>query len=224
MKINPKTKAEKMITEATPKKETANERPVLIQAVNLRRATVYIRGTSPLIQHSWSEKSKEMLRMTAAERRKVPKTARNPEAEFLAATCWCEGGGYGIPAMAVKSAMIEVAHKDAGLPKTTVRKALRFRVSGIIPMECSEPTMREDIVRIGNNQTDIRYRPEFAEWGAEISFDYDADLLTIRDVVNLTNRAGFSVGIGEWRPEKNGEYGTFEVDTDRATLDEPATK
>ena len=202
-----------MITKTTPKKEKAENRPVLIQAVNLRRATIHIRGTAPLIQHSWNEKSKEMLRMTAAERRKVPKTARNPEAEFLAATCWTADGQYGIPAMAVKSAM----------PKTTVRKALRFRVTGIIPMQCSEPKMREDIVRIGNNQTDIRYRPEFEEWGAEISFDYDADLLTIHDVINLTNRAGFSVGIGEWRPEKNGENGTFEVDTDKATTDEAAT-
>ena len=212
-----------MITKTTPKKELAINRPVLIQAVNLRRATIYIKGTAPLIQHSWNEKSKEMLRMTAAERRKIPKTARNPEAEFLAATCWCEDGQYGIPAMAVKSAMIEVAHKDAGLPKTTVRKALRFKNAGIIPMQCSEPKMREDIVRIGNNQTDIRYRPEFENWGAEISFDYDADLLTIHDVINLTNRAGFSVGIGEWRPEKNGEHGTFEVDTDKPTKDEAVT-
>ena len=212
-----------MKTKTIPKQEATNERPVLIQAVNLRRATIHIKGTAPLIQHSWSEKSKDMLRMTAAERRKVPKKARNPEAEFLAATCWCADGSYGIPAMAVKSAMIEVAHKDAGLPKTTVRKALRFRVAGVIPMECSEPKMREDIVRIGNNQTDIRYRPEFEEWGAEISFDYDADLLTIQDVINLTNRAGFSVGIGAWRPEKNGEHGTFEVDLDRPTIDAPAS-
>jgi len=212
-----------MKTKTIPEQEATKERPVLIQAVNLRRATIHIKGTAPLIQHSWSEKSKDMLRMTAAERRKVPKKARNPEAEFLAATCWCADGSHGIPAMAVKSAMIEVAHKDAGLPKTTVRKALRFRVAGVIPMECSEPKMREDIVRIGNNQTDIRYRPEFEEWGAEISFDYDADLLTIQDVINLTNRAGFSVGIGEWRPEKNGEHGTFEVDLDRPTIDEPAS-
>ena len=205
------------------KGSTTSKRGLVIQAINLRRATVQIRGTAPLIQHAWNEKSKEMLRMTAAERRKVPKVGRNPEAEGLAATYWCEDGGYGIPAMAVKSAMIEAAHKDTGLARTTVRKALRFRTAGVLPMECCEPTLREDIVRVGINQTDIRYRPEFAEWGAKISFDYDADLLTIGDVVNLTNRAGFSVGIGEWRPEKNGENGTFEVDPGSETIDEPAS-
>ena len=74
-----------------------------------------------------------------------------------------------------------------------------------------------------NPRTVLVNRPEFENWGAEISFDYDADLLTIHDVINLTNRAGFSVGIGEWRPEKNGEHGTFEVDTDKPTKDEAVT-
>ncbi len=213
----------KVDTKKKKKSGTTSKRGLLIKAMNLRRATVPIRGTAPLIQHSWDEKSREMLRLTAAERRKIPKVARKPEAEGLAATYWCEDGGYGIPAMAVKAAMIEAAHRDTGLARTTVRKALRFRTAGLIPMECCEPTLREDIARVGINQTDLRYRPEFAEWGAKISFVYDADLLTIGDVVNLMNRAGFSVGIGEWRPEKNGENGTFEVDPGSETIDEPAS-
>jgi len=28
----------------------------------------------------------------------------------------------------------------------------------------------------------------------------------------LIDRAGLSVGIGEWRPEKGGEYGRFKID------------
>jgi hypothetical protein len=28
-------------------------------------------------------------------------------------------------------------------------------------------------------------------------------------VVNLFQLAGFSVGVGEWRPEKNGAFGCF---------------
>jgi len=210
-----------------PKKGTTtikkSRRGLLIQAMNLRRATVCIRGTAPLIQHSWNEKSRAFLKLSAAERRKIPRAPRDPEGEGAGATYWCEDGGYGIPAMAVKCAMIEAAHKDIGLPKTTVKKALRFRTAGLIPLECCEPTLREDIVRVGINQTDIRYRPEFAEWGAEISFVYDADLLTIGDVVNLVNRAGFSIGIGEWRPECKGENGTFEVDPTRDTIDEPVS-
>lgn len=191
------------------------EAPLLITPVNLTKLSFWVTGTSPLITHNWSEKSLRMLRMTAAERRKVPKTGRDPKKEAMSAAYYTENGNYGIPAMAVKSAMIEVAHKDTGLAKTVVRKALRFRKAGVIEMECNEPRIREDIVRVGAGQTDIRYRPEFSEWSANIEMHFDSDLLSENDVLNLVDRAGFSVGIGEWRPEKNGEFGTFEVDRSR---------
>jgi hypothetical protein len=29
--------------------------------------------------------------------------------------------------------------------------------------------------------------------------------------MNLLNTAGFAVGVGEWRPEKDGQYGMFRV-------------
>lgn len=189
---------------------------LLITPVNLEKISFWITGTSPLITHAWSEKALGMLRMTAAERRKVPKTSRDPEKEALGAAYYTKSGDYGIPAMSVKSAMIEVAHKDTGLAKTVVRKALRFSSAGVIPLECEEPTIREDIVRVGNQQTDLRYRPEFYPWSAQVALSFDSDLLSVNDVLNLVDRAGFSVGIGEWRPERNGEFGCFEVDRTRA--------
>ena len=209
-----KTNTTKATTNATttPTSQPINQKPLLIQPVVMRTASLWIKGTTPLIQHAWSKKALEMIRMTAAERRKVPKTGRDPISEGKNAAYVDEDGNFGIPAMAVKCAMIEVAHKDIGLPKTLVRKALRFQSCGVIPMECDHPIIREDIVRVGNGATDLRYRPEFRKWSANIKFNYDADLLSIQDVLNLVDRAGFSVGIGEWRPEKNGEYGTFEVD------------
>lgn len=175
-----------------------------------------IRGTSPLIQHAWSDKGLKMMRMTAAERRKQPKVARDPEAEAESAMYRCEGGEPGLPILALKSALISAAHKDLGIEKTIVKKSLFFPVKDAekcVPLIASDPICREDIVRVGQNQTDLRYRPEFAEWSAQVTCVVDANALTTQDVVNLVNRAGFGVGIGEWRPEKGGEYGRFELDT-----------
>ena len=47
----------------------------------------------------------------------------------------------------------------------------------------------------------------------QIEMQYDAELLKPEDIVNLVNRAGFGCGIGEWRPEKGGEFGRFEIDS-----------
>ena len=139
---------------------------------------------------------------------------RDPEAEFEAATYKTSDGKYGVPVDAIKGSVINAAHKDLGIEKTLVRKALFILCpdpSGILEMECDEPIMREDMVRVGMGSTDLRYRPEFRNWRVTFSIQYDAELLTPEDITNLIERAGFGVGIGERRPDKGGEFGRFRV-------------
>jgi hypothetical protein len=49
-----------------------------------------------------------------------------------------------------------------------------------------------------------------------LNLEIDADALTSDAVVSLIDRAGFGVGLGEMRPEKDGENGRFRVDTNVA--------
>lgn len=187
-------------------------KPITPSTVSFR-----VRGTSPLIQHAWSEKAKAMLRMTAAERKKQPKVKRDPDADAIAAMHTTPDGRPAIPMLAFKASLISAAHKDLGIEKTLVRKALFLPSSAyhsglLAEMDASEPQIREDMVRVGANQTDIRYRPQFDEWSFRAVVEIDPELINEQDIVNLVNRAGFSVGIGEWRPEKGGEFGRFEFD------------
>ena len=191
---------------------TIKLKPIVPKAISF-----WIRGTSPLIQHAWSEKALRMLRMTAAERKKEPKVARDPKEEALAAMYVTDDGRPGLPMLAFKAALISAAHKDLGIEKTLVRKALflpnwAYSEGLVAPLEADEPEIREDIVRVGVGQTDLRYRPEFKNWRVNVILEIDSDLLNEQDVVNLVNRAGFSVGVGEWRPERGGEFGRFELD------------
>ena len=180
------------------------------------RITIKQRGTSVYVSHAWSEKARKMLRLTAAERKKLVKEKRDPDREAEFSKYFTKDGEVGIPAMAFKKSLITAAHKDIGFEKTTLRKAIFIicpDANGVLPMKYDEAVIREDMVRVGQNQTDLRYRPEFRNWRISIPIEIDNLLLTVQDVINLTNRAGFGVGIGEWRPEKDGEWGRFEVDT-----------
>ena len=142
---------------------------------------------------------------------------RVPEQEFEEATYRTAKGECGIPLLAIKSAIIGAAHKDIGIEKTLVKKALFIPSDdplGVLPIKYKHRVMREDPVRVGQGSADLRYRPEFSKgWTCEITAEVDTELLQVDDLINLVDRAGFGVGIGEWRPEKEGEFGRFRVDS-----------
>ena len=187
---------------------------IKLKPLNIWEIKFTIVGTSPMIQHAWSQKALASLRMTAQERRKQPKVSRDPDAEAQGAM-YTLNDKPAFPLLMLKASMINAAHKDLGIEKTLVKKSFFIPAENperLIEMECSEPIIREDIVRIGMSQTDIRYRPEFKEWRVKVTAHYDADNLNDGDIVNLVNRAGFGVGVGEWRPEKGGEFGRFKID------------
>jgi len=71
--------------------------------------------------------------------------------------------------------------------------------------------MREDTVRVGMGTADLRYRPEFKEWAVNLIIRLNTRSMTLEQLIHLFNQAGFSVGVGEWRPEKDGRNGMFHV-------------
>ena len=86
-----------------------------------------------------------------------------------------------------------------------------FHIIGELVRIDGEPRMREDMVRVGMGTADIRYRAGFPEWSTTITISYNAGVFTPEQIVNLFNQGGFGVGVGEWRPEKNGPFGRFHV-------------
>jgi protein required for attachment to host cells len=189
---------------------------VLLKPISKAIMKFRIRGTSPLITHQWSEKAKREMREKHQGKKTKNRDVRVPQEEFEAAAYKTSDGKYGVPGMAIKNAIVTAAHKNLGIERTMVRKALFLKcedVNNVIPLIAKAPVMREDLVRVGNGAPDLRYRPMWAEWACDMVFEVDTELLTKEDVLALVNRAGFGVGICEWRPEKDGEYGRFEIDS-----------
>lgn len=192
----------------------AKTQSVKLRPMRLQTACVTIRGTTPLIQHKMSEKSKRQMRERKAGKKTRDREPCNPEVEFEEATYRLSDGSYAIPVISIKASMITAAHRDLGIEKTLVRKALFIEADEgtLVEMKTTGPKMREDVVRVQSGSADLRYRPEFQQWEVDLRIQYDQDLLTLDDIVNLLNRAGFGVGVGEWRPEKGpGLNGRFQV-------------
>ena len=176
---------------------------------------VKIVGVTELICHKWSEKAiKEML--AKQQGKKVPKTPKDPEADYLASLYeFAHDDGevwYGFPAVAFKNATVRAA-QQFDIPMTTARQL--FWVYGIDNPDFvtlgGEPRMREDVVRLNGKTADLRYRGGFFPWSTTLRVKINAQVIAPETIFNLISQAGFSVGVGEWRPERNGQFGCFEV-------------
>jgi hypothetical protein len=42
---------------------------------------------------------------------------------------------------------------------------------------------------------------------------HNANVMSAEQILNLFSTAGFAVGVGEWRPERDGQFGRFHVAT-----------
>ena len=72
--------------------------------------------------------------------------------------------------------------------------------------------MRTDTVKIDGGRTStIAYRPQFWGWELDVPVVFNTNLVSEAQLLNLVQLAGFSIGIGDWRPERNGTFGTFSI-------------
>lgn len=192
---------------------------VQIDRINAETLRIPIIGTSPLICHRFSEKAKRQM-LDAMQGRKSPKVAKNPEADYQGAFYRFGDGGFGLPSIAFKSATIGGARFYSGVTMTELRQFLFFRgevgVDGqqLFRIE-GEPRMREDVVRVNRGGSDLRYRPEWPEWRTVLTVVYVKSALTRNSVLSLIDAGGMGVGVGEWRPEKRGDFGCYAIDQNR---------
>lgn len=184
---------------------------VEIDLPQIETIEVDVYGLTPHIQHNWSKKTITMIADKQQGKKKAKeREPKNPQAEFEGAMHKLPDGRFGFPAGGFKKAMVRAAKHIEGL--TMVDAQTMFNIvddaEGLVALSVNEPQMREDPVKV-QMTTDLRYRPAFEMWAAKIRIRYNAAQMSQSAVVSLLERAGNFVGIGEWRPEKGGIFGTF---------------
>ena len=189
---------------------TTSPESVTIPAIDIRNITLTLIGDAPLIVHKWSEKAKRQMLEKQTKAARTAKEAKNPEQDYMDSLYVMEDGRYGFPAIGIKAAAVSACRFVEGMRMTEARGAFHINAE-LLPVN-GTPTMREDMVRVGMGVADLRYRGEFKlPWSIEVPIAYNAKFITVAQIVNLFNNAGFGVGIGEWRPDRDGQMGRFHV-------------
>jgi hypothetical protein len=53
----------------------------------------------------------------------------------------------------------------------------------------------------------------FTDWYCDLTLSINTGFgMTFDDIINVINAGGAGVGVGEWRPERDGIFGTYHVE------------
>jgi hypothetical protein len=207
-----------------------SETTLQVPALELGQCEIEIVGTTSLLVHNFSEKSRRQM---AEKQQQVPtnkKEKRDPDGDYFGAMYVISGDPrkdqpntkksvsskkakavHGVPAVGFKKSMIRGA-KMAGAVMTDTRCAFHIfgdPATNLVPIDFDECRFHEGIVRLQGKTADLRYRPEYINWSCKLRIQFNVRLIGVDQLVNLLRNAGFGVGLCEHRPECDGMHGMF---------------
>uniref|UniRef100_A0A6M3J2F4 Uncharacterized protein n=1 Tax=viral metagenome TaxID=1070528 RepID=A0A6M3J2F4_9ZZZZ len=203
------------------KKANTEEQVVEAKAPDYREVIIPIVGITPLLCHRLTEEAKmEMLlerhqKMAGATGGKKSPKVVTIDDEFNDA-CYPMPSDDGTPKFGFPTSAFRLAVREAArmtkLPMTQARLTF-IPLEEIVEIRYDEVRARVDKVggtTPGKPSTCVT-RAEFTNWSCDLPIEYDADFASINVIINLLQRAGRMIGVGAWRPERNGLHGRFKI-------------
>lgn len=213
---------------------------VAIKPVEMREVKLTIVGDTPLIVHAWSEKAKkQMLDAQMGKAKGKQKDKKSPAQDFIDSMYWLtdkptaadvddeegkmllfdqavqNGAKFGFPVTALKQAAISASYRKNWTKDKMSLRGVFFIDGGFgefMEIKSDPPVPREDMVKVGMGTADIRYRGEFRNWSSTFTLKYDVNgQYDLTSIVNMINAGGTVCGLGEWRVERDGQFGMFHV-------------
>lgn len=134
------------------------------------------------------------------------------------------GAEFGFRVEAFKCAALDAAYSKKWVPNKKGLKGLFFIKPDFVDEDGNQlvkihgdpPVMREDVVILSGigRKPDLRWRGQFTNWYCDLQIQYDKDgVYKFQDICNMIEAGGSYNGIGEYRPEKDGQFGMYYVDT-----------
>jgi hypothetical protein len=182
--------------------------------------SVEIKGTTALLQHRFGEAA-EGEGVKASRNILVQRGTPREEAQKVVYQL-PDGGSFYFPGAAIARLLREAGgnHKLKGSRKSAkfvVPAAVLVLDDGIVinngdgkPANGFEVDSRPVVIPATKGRV-MRHRPRFDVWSAKFSLRVNDGVLPPDFVQQLLTEGGQQIGIGDYRPEKGGPFGTFNV-------------
>lgn len=177
---------------------------------------VSIKGTTSLLQHRFGEANE-----VEGGTRKALVTKGTPREEAERVVYQRPNGDFYFPGAAIARMLREAGggHKMRG-----TRKSAKYAVpaavlvmtdtitirngDGETPVKDFEVDSRPVVIPATKGRV-MRHRPRFDDWSATFTLRVNETLLPPEFINQLLTEGGQQLGIGDYRPEKGGPFGTF---------------
>lgn len=192
------------------KKQEGNA--VTIMERDFRELTIPIIGQTGYIPR---RPQRSAVKGIPDEHGNVIKTSKNRDldAEYEQCFHYNEDGEYAIPGAAFLEALCEATKDLKDIYTTTIRRNILVLDEYCKITEYSKIRRREDFVKNSGMTAalNIAVRPEFLDWKTQVRLRFDNDIVPKASLLNLMYIAGQKIGVGAWRPERGGRFGTFTI-------------
>lgn len=173
---------------------------------------------TPLIMNRFNQKAWQELLFPSGQRNRADmeqSLKHDPVAEFRGAVYRNRDTNaptlIHIPNGAFHGALAQAAVDIPGAARAKIERLTRITDVNInlygVPKLFMAMVRNSDM----NHTPDVRTRPIFPEAACTVTVSYVKQVLTERTIGNLFGAAGIIVGIGDWRGQKGGPYGSFRL-------------
>lgn len=184
----------------------------------MKTVSFSIQGTTALLMHRFGEQA-EVQKST----RKVLVADEDPRDAAERAAYRDPDGFLYLPSSAIARMLREAGggHKQRGSRKSlkyVVPAAVRV-LSDTLPLVNGDGKSRATHFEVDSRPVVIpatkgrimRHRPRLNEWSSTFDLVINDEVLGVETVQQLMTEGGMQIGLGDYRPEKGGPFGTFRV-------------
>lgn len=207
------------MSKAKTKAKPAKEEVVRIPRADIKRARITIVGKTALLVNRFDEKSIQQIEDNyrgVAKNKGVPRSA---EEEYESSLYRMPDNPkvYAVPVAGIKKCAVSACRYVDGIAMTEAKGSFHVLevCGGMVPIKSKKgPRVDERIVRVGNfgnKKPAKRRRGIFDDWEITFDVEYNSGVINLEQILNLYENAGFSIGLHEYRPEKDGNLGMFSV-------------
>lgn len=192
---------------------TQTKQEICIEPLKIGMVTIKVEGITPLLMNPLNEKAQQLLKQYWDGMKKPKeKTKVTPKEIAEAKIYYTPDGKIGFPSSGFKRGIETVMPQFDKYGKKDIKGGVFF-LEEIVPIKFKIKKVNQGWGRSsGMNRTPMpTIRPEFTEWSCELKTRFNTEIINLEQLINLLNWAGTYCGLGDWRPEKRGTYGQYQV-------------